>query len=58
MGRKSHKLTLPADEPGVIISKRLNELLPAENRKRVEIALGEHRNESEKSGMESKKFGT
>jgi len=58
MGRKSHKLTLPADESGVIISKRLKELLPAESRKTVEIAFGDRRNESEKSGMESKKFGS
>jgi len=57
MGRKGHRLTLPADEPGVIISKRLKELLPAESRKTVEIAFGEHRNENENSGMEPKKFG-
>lgn len=58
MRRKGHGSTLPVDEPGVIISKRLKELLPAKSRETVEIAFGERRNENDESGMEPKKFGT
>jgi len=58
MRRKDHGSALPVDEPGVIISKRLKELLPARSRETVEITIGERRNENDKSGMEPKEFGT
>ena len=56
--RKSRGSTLPQDEPGVVISRRLKELVPLERPKPVETALTDPQSEEDESRDEPREFGT
>src|ERR1700758_1088919 len=48
----------PQDEPGIIISRRLKELVPVERPKPVETVLTESPSEEEENRTNREKFGT
>jgi hypothetical protein len=50
--------TQPQDEPGVVISTRLKELLPVKNLKPIETASTQPESEDDKDQMNCDKFGT
>jgi hypothetical protein len=56
--RKSRGSTLPQDEPGVVISTRLKELLPVESPTTGGTTSMDSHNEDDESEMNREKFGT
>jgi len=58
IGTKRHGSTQPQDEPGVVISTRLKELLQVESPKPVETATLEPHSEDDENQMNRDKFGT
>jgi hypothetical protein len=55
---KSRGPTLPQDEPGVVISTRLKELLPVESPNTGGMTSVDSHNEGDKGEMNREKFGT
>ena len=56
--REGRGSTLPQDEPGVVISTRLKELLPVESAKTVETPFTDPPSEDDENRVNREKFGT
>ena len=58
IGTKRRGSTQPQDEPGVVISTRLKELLQIKDPKPVETTSTESSNEDDENQLNRDKFGT
>ena len=56
--RKRRGSTLPQDEPGIVISTRMKELVPIESANTVETPFTDPANEDDEIGENREKFGT
>jgi hypothetical protein len=55
---KGHGATHPQEEPGVVITARLKELVPNHNPKDVRAAFPAPENEEDKKHIDRERFGT